>query len=506
MARAVCAAWIRVSGQRRDRVSILSTRIIAPRALPALTRGQWLLAAVGLVAGYYLLGLAGLQLQSGHIGVTPVWPGSGLAFAMAYWFGMSLLIAVLPAMLLLAITLGIPIEVATISALGSMLEAGVPVYLMHRLGMDPRLNHLRDALLFIVLGPLLGPLFSAVIGVLAYQMLDPTVPEALRIGLLWWLGNSVGFLLLGGFGLVVVARRSLRVSVRAWFEIALAAAGVVVITALGMFLVTTISSPLILYLLIPVFVLIGQRGDLYPVFLLAVIALAVLLLSGSWLPPESLAQTDLGILYLDVGLLWVIVFTGMLSAIARQEMQEREAVTWLLRHDPLTRLLNRHALMNRLEELLQRRCGGDVHSVLMFLDLDRFKDLNDAEGHRAGDQVLREISALLLEEIRAADTAARLGGDEFAILLEDCALLDACSMAENIRSTVERYEYPGRHARHRLEVSIGLVELNDGHASPEDALSDGELACYDAKRGGRNRVCVHTGDDAAAGGPQEPAG
>lgn len=478
----------------------MSPRIIAPRALSPPGRGQWLMIALGLVMGYYLLGIVGLQLQSAQTGLTPVWPASGLAFAVAYWFGNALLIAILPAMLLLALTLGIPLEVAAVSALGSMLEAGVPVYLMHRLEVDPRLNHLRDALLFVVLGPLLGPLFSAAIGVFAFSMFGISVLDPLRMWLLWWLGNSVGFLLLGGFGLVAVARRTLRVSARAGFEIALATGGVIVITALGMYQVVSISSPLILYLLIPVFVLIGQRGDLYPVFLLAVSALAVLLLSASWLPAESLAQTDLGILYLDVALLWVIVFTGMMSAIARQEMREREAVTWLSQHDPLTRLLNRHALMERLTRVLQRQHVGNARGVLMFLDLDRFKDLNDAEGHIAGDQVLREVSALMLEEIRAADTAARLGGDEFAILLEDCALLDACSIAENIRSTIERYEYPGIQARHRLEVSIGLVELAERHTSPEDALGDADAACYDAKHGGRNRVCMHRGKVTATPG------
>jgi diguanylate cyclase (GGDEF)-like protein len=87
---------------------------------------------------------------------------------------------------------------------------------------------------------------------------------------------------------------------------------------------------------------------------------------------------------------------------------------------------------------------------------------------------------------------ARLGGDEFAVILEDCRLLNACAIAENIREAVQRYEYTGKHGTHRLEVSIGLVELRRRHSSPEDALHDADSACYEAKRLGRNRVCIYS--------------
>lgn len=277
-------------------------------------------------------------------------------------------------------------------------------------------------------------------------------------------------------------------------EVVAAGILVVVITALGLLQVVSITSPLLFYLLIPVFVLVGQRGDQYPVLLLGLGSLAVLLLSASRLTPADLAQTELGVLYVDVSLLWVVVFTGMVTSSARREMRAREEVSWLANHDPLTRLLNRYAFMERLEQVLARFDGASSMHALMFLDLDRFKDLNDAEGHRAGDHVLRDIAVLLVEEIRAGDQVARLGGDEFAILLEDCALLDACSIGENIRSKIERYEYEGEIAHHRVEVSVGLLELAARHKSPEDALHDVDTACYEAKRAGRNRVWVYAVD------------
>jgi len=462
--------------------------------------GRQAAAFAAFVAGYVLLGIAGLQLQSTQTGVTPVWPASGFALAMVYWFGLGQVVALLPAMLLLGWVLGVPPEVAAISAVGSMLEAGVPAYLLRRLGVDPALRYLRDSLLFVAAGPLLGPVFSATAGSIAFHLLGDSSLDVWRLWLLWWLGNSVGLLLIGGFGLVAVARRAVGLGAKRLFELAIAAAAVVIITVVGLLQVVNISSPLVLFLLIPVFVLVAQRADQLRVLLLGMLVMAVMLLSAAWLPPQSLAQTDLGILYLDVSLLWVVVFTGMMVSSARHEMRAREQVSWLIRHDPLTRLLNRHAFMERLELALQTPAGGAVGRVLLLLDLDRFRDVNVAEGHRAGDRVLRDVGVILGEEVRATDVVARLEADKFAMALEDCSLLDACSIAENIRSAIERYEFKGQHGTHRVEASIGLLELGARHLSPEDALQDVETACDEAKRAGRNRVWVYSDLGPADGG------
>lgn len=455
---------------------------------------RYILYFVALVIGYFLLGMAGLQLQSAQTGVTPLWPASGFAFAMVYWFGLRLAFAVLPAMWILAWVVDVPFGAATLSAVGSMLEAVVPAYLMRRLAVDPGLPHLRDALLFVATGPLLGPLLSATAGSLAFQLFGDSLFDSVRLWLLWWLGNSLGFLLLGSFGLVVGARASLRLEPKVLVAVLVAGAAVILITTVGMLQVETVTSPLVLYLLIPVFVLAAQRGDQYAILLLGVIAMVVMLLSAAWLPPQSLAQTQLGILYLDVSLLWVVVFTGMIISIARQETQAYEQAAWLAMHDPLTRLINRYAFMERLEALLSGP-PDEVSRVLLLLDLDRFKDLNDAEGHRGGDQVLREVGMLLNREVRPQDSVARLGGDEFAVILEDCELLDACAIAENIRGAIERFEYRGAHGIRRVEASIGLVKLHRRHTTPEDAVHDVETACYAAKRAGRNRMWVHDEHD-----------
>lgn len=467
------------------------------RVTPASPR-RHLLVFAAFVVGYFLLGMAGLQLQSAQAGVTPVWPASGLALAMVYWFGLGHVIAILPAMLALAWTLGLPLEVAVPSAAGSMLEAALPAYLLRRLGVDPGLRHLRDAMLFVALGPVLGPVFSATAGSFAFHLLGDSSFDPLRLWLLWWLGNSIGLLLFGGLGLVAVARRSLRLQGGELVALLFAAVVAIVITALGLLQVMNVSSTLVLYLLIPVFVLIALRGDQLPVLLLGTLVMGVVVLSAAWLPPEILAQDHLGILYLDVSLLWVVTFTGMIVSSARQEMQAREQVAWLAEHDPLTRLFNRHAFMKQLEQVMAQPVEAGPGNVLLFLDLDRFKALNDAEGHRAGDQVLRDVGALLVEQVRSADTVARLGGDEFAMILRDCRPADACVIAENIRRVIEDYVYRGREGTHQVEGSIGVLVLGEEQSSPEGALHAVDSACYQAKRAGRNRVEVYKAEMAGA--------
>ena len=132
------------------------------------------------IAGYFVLGMAGLQMQSAQTGVTPVWPASGFAFAMVYWFGLGHAVAIPPAMLALGWVLGLPLEAVAVSAVGGMLEAAVPAYLLRRAGIDPGLRHLRDALMFVVLGALLGPVIAASAGSVAFLMLGGSQFDLLR--------------------------------------------------------------------------------------------------------------------------------------------------------------------------------------------------------------------------------------------------------------------------------------------------------------------------------------
>lgn len=156
-------------------------------------------------------------------------------------------------------------------------------------------------------------------------------------------------------------------------------------------------------------------------------------------------------------------------------------------HDMLTNLLNRREFEKRLQQLLARDADPDDRHILCFLDLDQFKTINDTCGHMAGDELLRQISALLKGLMRSRDTLARIGGDEFAVLMEHASLEKGLQFAEKIRATVEGFEFHWRSQRFSIGVSIGVTPILLGH-SMTDTLNQADMACYTAKKQGRNRV------------------
>jgi diguanylate cyclase (GGDEF)-like protein/PAS domain S-box-containing protein len=157
-------------------------------------------------------------------------------------------------------------------------------------------------------------------------------------------------------------------------------------------------------------------------------------------------------------------------------------------HDPLTGLVNRAEFERRLTRALAGTEDGGEHA-LCFLDLDGFKAVNDACGHFAGDELLRQLSALMRERMRARDTLARLGGDEFGVLLEHCGLTRAARVAEEIRKAITGHRFTCGEASYRVGASIGIVPVRPG-GRPREVLREADTACYIAKRAGGNRIHV----------------
>jgi diguanylate cyclase (GGDEF)-like protein/PAS domain S-box-containing protein len=164
-------------------------------------------------------------------------------------------------------------------------------------------------------------------------------------------------------------------------------------------------------------------------------------------------------------------------------------------HDALTGLVNRVEFERRLESALKSARGTDVGHVVCFLDLDRFKTVNDTSGHLAGDNLLREIATLLKEKVRDSDTVARLGGDEFALLLIGCPLEKARQIADDVCHAVADYRFVWHDQIFDIGVSIGLVEIGHESGSAENVLGAADSACYVAKQHGRGRVHVYSARD-----------
>ena len=165
-------------------------------------------------------------------------------------------------------------------------------------------------------------------------------------------------------------------------------------------------------------------------------------------------------------------------------------------HDALTGLTNRRDFEQRLERALANARADGAEHVLCYLDLDRFKAINDTCGHAAGDQLLRQLSAMLQEQMRSRDTLARLGGDEFGLLLEHCPLEQAWRIAEELLQAVQQFKFVWEGKVHSIGVSIGVVPITAASESLSAVLRAADAACYTAKGKGRNRVYVYQADDA----------
>jgi len=158
--------------------------------------------------------------------------------------------------------------------------------------------------------------------------------------------------------------------------------------------------------------------------------------------------------------------------------------------DDVTEVFNARYLLQATAHEIQRAQRYERNLTVLFLDLDRFKLVNDNHGHLVGSQILRQLSQVLSTCIRQVDTLARYGGDEFTILLIDTGHDVGLAIAERIRATVAGYRFEdGRGAPIHLEISIGVATYPD-HGEGRDALLDAaDKAMYRAKSQGRNCVC-----------------
>src|SRR4029079_19114551 len=157
-------------------------------------------------------------------------------------------------------------------------------------------------------------------------------------------------------------------------------------------------------------------------------------------------------------------------------------------HDALTGLVNRREFERRLAELAEvARAQGRQH-VLMYMDRDHFKAVNDTCGHTAGDELLRQLTSIMLARMRGSDTLARLGGDEFCALLGTGPFDQAMRIANAMRETVREFRFVWEDKTFSVGVSIGLVPIAAGSGDVSRVLSVADACCYEAKNRGRDRV------------------
>jgi len=178
-----------------------------------------------------------------------------------------------------------------------------------------------------------------------------------------------------------------------------------------------------------------------------------------------------------------------------KERDLRTQLSYQACHDALTGLINRYEFEKRLEHLINLSIKDHTVHALFYLDLDEFKVVNDTCGHFAGDELLRQLAALLHSHVRNNDTIARLGGDEFGIILDDCAPEKAMMLATKILHAIQDFHFVWEEKTFRVGASIGVVEINRHSKSIADVMAIADAACYSAKDRGRNRVHVAERND-----------
>ena len=166
-------------------------------------------------------------------------------------------------------------------------------------------------------------------------------------------------------------------------------------------------------------------------------------------------------------------------------------------HDMLTGLYNRRKFEEYLEEILLNVREEDKNHAMLYLDLDNFKIVNDTCGHVAGDELLKQLPPLFHEVMRSGDIIARLGGDEFGVILQNCGLKQAVTIADKIRQKIQNFRFNWNDRTFDIGVSIGVIGINADNAEMSQVLSSADVACYAAKDSGRNRVHVYEPSDAA---------
>lgn len=178
---------------------------------------------------------------------------------------------------------------------------------------------------------------------------------------------------------------------------------------------------------------------------------------------------------------------------AEQNLYQK--IAYQATYDDLTGLLNRREFSEKLKYSVQKAHKYHTESVLCYLDLDRFKIVNDTAGHLVGDRLLSELAQLLQNQVRKEDTLGRLGGDEFGLLLEGCSIHEAEQVCGQLIGSIEQYRLNWETVEFDVGVSIGMVGISSNSTDATELLSRADLACYQAKNLGRGRVYIAENND-----------
>ncbi|ORM57355.1 hypothetical protein HA45_23735 [Pantoea rodasii] len=166
-------------------------------------------------------------------------------------------------------------------------------------------------------------------------------------------------------------------------------------------------------------------------------------------------------------------------------------LTYSASHDMLTRLPNRHSFEQQLKRMVNDAAANNTQHVLVFIDLDKFKAVNDSAGHAAGDALLRELADLMQRHLRSSDVLARLGGDEFGVLLPNSEVDQMRDVVQRIVTSVNEYTFVWHDHPYHVGASAGITQIDQHNCISNVVMSQADVACYSAKHAGRGQYHVY---------------
>jgi diguanylate cyclase (GGDEF)-like protein len=273
----------------------------------------------------------------------------------------------------------------------------------------------------------------------------------------------------------------MQASERPWLWVAAAWGALPLLLAAAVIASGGPTSPVLMWFALPA-VTLGARFDPWGMVVGTVYLLAVFLISTVAVDPASASAHSQTLVATVALVLSTVILSG---ALVESDRAHRRSSTL----DPLTGLLNRNALEQRLAELDGAPCddrrGGQSHALLL-CDLDHFKRVNDQLGHAAGDAVLQDVAHTMRAVLRAGDSIYRIGGEEILVVLPGASEKDAVAVAERLRQAVRKRRPVGVG----VTISIGAAVTKSDTVDTDDLVARADAALYSAKANGRDAVFV----------------
>ncbi|HWR77577.1 MAG TPA: EAL domain-containing protein [Thiobacillus sp.] len=441
---------------------------------------------VGLTAlAYALAGWLSLKLAT-YVAdvVAAVWLAAGIGAMASLRFGVAGVAGVLLGAFVVNSQI-LPPEDAFRFALGAAAGAGIMGYLPRYLQpFSSTLDYVSSVAKFALVAAPLGCAVSALTGVFSLYFVGDMPAGMLLRGLwVWWLGDLLGVFLIAPLLLTASRWDLLPTNRGARLEGLVLVLSMLVLTWVMMQYAEPLRpAEIVLFVLLPGVLWAALRfsvtGASLAIFLAALIVLGVTVVSYGGITgataPRDVFALQISMMTMALGGLFV-------SAALTERRYSEMRLDMLANHDPLTGLPNRSYFQDFLGHALAHAQRDRSQVSLLFIDLDRFKHINDSQGHEVGDQVLRIVANRLDEQLRADDFVARLGGDEFAVILTHPPASRAASRVARklIKTLAESFKLGQR--RYAIGASIGISVYPDDGLDANTLLRQADLAMYQAK-------------------------